>query len=180
MQEEVWKEIEWWKLKRYQLSNLWSLKSICNCKERILIWRESSRWYIQYHLDKKNVSIHRLVAEHFIENIGNKPEVNHIDWNKLNNKVNNLEWCTKSENAKHAFRTWLRKSNLLFWFSESNKWWKSKRFKKVIQKSIDWKILKNWDSIKEASRSLWIIDTSISRNCKWKWKSAWWFIWEYD
>lgn len=57
----------------------------------------------------KLVHIHRLVSEVFIPNPENKPEVNHIDGNKLNYNVNNLEWVTSSENKKHAYATGLRK-----------------------------------------------------------------------
>ncbi len=58
--------------------------------------------------------VHRLVAETFIANPDNLPEVNHIDGNPLNNHVDNLEWCTRSENVAHAYRTGLYRKRECF------------------------------------------------------------------
>lgn len=56
----------------------------------------------------KKIKIHRLVATHFIDNLFNKPCINHINGVKEDNRASNLEWCTRSENDKHAFRLGLR------------------------------------------------------------------------
>lgn len=68
--------------------------------------------YFMVHLYKENVghhrTIHSIVAEVFIPNPENKPEVNHIDGDKLNNCIDNLEWVTSSENKYHAINTGLR------------------------------------------------------------------------
>lgn len=59
-------------------------------------------------LNRKNRNIHRVIAETFIPNPDNLPCVNHKDGNKLNNSVDNLEWCTQSENVLHSFKNRLQ------------------------------------------------------------------------
>ncbi len=60
---------------------------------------------------QKVVQVHQLIARTFIPNPDNKPQINHIDGNKENNNVTNLEWCTASENLKHAYKNGLNKGS---------------------------------------------------------------------
>ena len=63
--------------------------------------------YVKIHLDKF-YPLHKLVASHFITNHEELPYINHIDGNRYNNSINNLEWCTQSHNMKHAYKTGLK------------------------------------------------------------------------
>lgn len=79
-----------------------------------LITHENSSGYLRadIHLKGepkgKSYFVHRLVAEKFVPNYDNKPFINHKDGNKHNNSAKNLEWCTRSENEKHAWKTGLK------------------------------------------------------------------------
>jgi hypothetical protein len=64
--------------------------------------------YLRTQFEGKTRTIHRVIAKAFISNPNNLAVVNHIDGNKQNNNVNNLEWCTSSENQKHAYKKGLR------------------------------------------------------------------------
>lgn len=77
--------------------------------ERELTYTLNNRGYYSVGIRRKTYMVHRLVAQAFIPNPENKPCVNHIDGNKLNNHVSNLEWCTVQENNLHARQTGLHK-----------------------------------------------------------------------
>lgn len=111
----------------------------------------------------KHFLVHRLVAQAFIPNPNNYSFVNHIDGNKLNNDVNNLEWCTWSQNMIHAYSHGLVKHLTT----------------KVIQYTLASEKVKEWDSIKEACDALGISHGNISKVCCGKRKNAGGYIWRY-
>lgn len=107
--KEIWKDILEYEGK-YQVSNFGEVKNI---KTKFILKPIDSHGYKYVHLcnsgKRKNKAIHRLVAIAFIPNPLNRLEVNHKDGNKTNNNVNNLEWCSRKENAVHMSRV-LRKN----------------------------------------------------------------------
>jgi hypothetical protein len=90
----------------YEISNLGNIRNIKT--KRLLKQFKDRRGYCRVELSSnsktKKYSIHRLVAQTFISNPQNKPEVNHKDGNKANNNVENLEWVTAKENIIHSFK----------------------------------------------------------------------------
>lgn len=108
----MWKDIKNYE-GRYQVNNLGQIKSLKTGK--IVSPQLGGNGYYKIGLrdgiNKTRLIVHRIVAEHFIENPHNKPQVNHIDGNKLNNNVCNLEWVTASENMLHAHRIGLKKEH---------------------------------------------------------------------
>ena len=104
--EEIWKPIEEFD-GEYMVSNHGRVKSLKRHKERIMPMtiQESGYYAAMFHMNKKSYcrKVHRLVCEAFIPNPDNLPEINHIDGNKLNNHVSNLEWCTHQQNVTHSW-----------------------------------------------------------------------------
>lgn len=175
--QEIWKDIPGFEGK-YQISNCGKVKSLNYCntdKEKVLVNKVNHRGYEYVCLCKNNQRqyprIHRLVAENFIENRGNLEQVNHIDGNKKNNVVSNLEWCTQTENIHHAMKNGLLNLN----GSDNPK------ARKVVQLSLSGKVIRYYDTIVQAGKELGIKHkpTGITRVCKGAQKTAYGFKWKY-
>ena len=108
MEKEIWKDIKEFE-EKYQISDKGNVKSLPRYKrkkEKILKPGLNNYGYFVVVLMKNKIRydriVHRLVAGHFISNPENKPQVNHKNGIKTDNKIKNLEWCTNSENKKHS------------------------------------------------------------------------------
>ena len=114
LEGEIWKHIKDFE-GLYEVSNLGRIKSLINkridkrgwsykCTPRILKQSFTTTGYLKVKLNHKDYKVHRLVAFAFLDKVEGKEIINHKDCNKLNNKVENLEWCNHKENAEHAYK----------------------------------------------------------------------------
>ena len=183
MKEEIWKDIEGFE-GLYQVSNLGRVKSLNykrTGKEKIMKGVDDGRGYLILSLYRegkgKTCKIHKLVAQAFLENPNSLPEVNHKDEDKTNNKVENLEWCTRAYNLTYNGR--------------AEKVGKKLRGRKLTEEHIK-KISKPvfsvdkesglimwWQSAREAEKCTGINNSNIIACCKGKVKSAGGHIWFY-
>lgn len=158
----------------YNISRCWVVISLSRrvfgwkwyyvIKERILKSSKHTHWYVNFVLHKnwkpKIITQHRLLM--LVFNWESKwRDVNHINWIKDDNRLENLEYCTRSENMIHAYNIWLKKP----------------AYKSCNQYSLSGEFIKKWNSISEAEISLWI--TSVSSCCSGRCKTTWWYIFKY-
>ena len=169
--KEIWKDIKGYE-GLYQVSNWGNVKSTQyyhGTYERTLKPTKDKDGYLQVILYKdgkrKMHRIHRTVAEAFIPNPDNLPQINHRDENPSNNRVDNIEWCDCKYNINYGTRT--KKASV-------------KKSKTVYQYTMDRKFIKEWQSAMEVERELGFYNSYINRCCNGKRKSAYKYIWKYE
>lgn len=175
---EIWKDIKDYE-NMYQISNYGRVKSLerivkqGNKKRHLcekILCQNLRNGYRTVYLNKNgnhvSKQVHRLVAETFILNSNNKPQVNHIDGNKQNNCVENLEWVTIKENLQHA-----KKIGLTSPIKHNNR--------PVIQYTLDGKEIKRYVSCCSAEHATKINHSNISKCCKGIYKQCNGYVWRY-
>lgn len=187
---EIWKPVVDWE-NYYHVSNLGRVKCLKRSRDRsgccphdypAIIKKQCIRryGYLQVSLTINNKPkwywAHRLVAFAFIPNPQNKPFINHINCKPNDNRVENLEWCTQSENLKHSFRmgrkpsiTMLGRKGALHPNSVS-----------VTQYDKKGRFIKKWESINMACEALKVHHANIIKVCKGQRSYAYGYKWEYS
>ena len=152
------------------------------------VWSHSKYWrngkflkewysvYVNVSLPETK-SVHRLVALAYIPNPNNYPIVRHLDNNKYNNHVSNLEWCTHSTNTKQAVDDWLWKASERLKNTSKAQW--LKMAKPIMQLTNEGILCRIYNSAREACKITGICYPNISRCVTWRRKYAWGYIWQF-
>lgn len=182
---EVWKDVVGYE-GLYRVSNLGRVKSLerkdsigRKVKERIMSQTKSPQDYPMINICKNSKEdifpVHRLVSIAFLENIDNKPQVNHKDGNRSNNNIDNLEWVSCSENIKHAFRELGRTPSHTGMFGKLHH-----NARAVVQLSMDGVFIARYDAQHEAYRITGISQGNIGACCRGERKSTGGYKWKYE
>ncbi len=180
--EEIWKQIEGFE-GRYYVSNYGRVKvkggtksknpvKEWNTPDRILKFNRNNSGYLTVGLGRRldgtrrTKTVHKLVALAFLPNPNNYPEINHIDENKDNNCVWNLEWCSHKYNTHHNNDSMIKRGA-------------EKQRQYFGQYDLDGKLIKVWHGFKKLDRETEYSRSYVAKCCKGKKASYKGFIWKY-
>lgn len=170
LDSEIWKNIEGYD-GIYEISDKGRVR---NRNKIMSQYKNESGMYIRLYKNKKSKlhKVHRLVAKTFIENPENKKTVNHIDGNRWNNKLENLEWATISENVKHSHEYLHRDYSA---YGENHK-----NSKTITKYNKNMEYICTYGSVNEAGRQNKIPFTNIAKCARGERNTAGGFIWRYE
>lgn len=174
MDQEIWKVIE--EYPKYEVSNKGNVRHIKN--KKILKPAISLQGYFYVSVSKgtrktlKKVKIHRLVATTFIPNPKNKKTINHINGTKTDNRVENLEWATTSENLKHAHKIGLITKEMMSKTQEKQK--------RPVLKLLNGIVVCRYESLTSAGYGEGKTKVSIRNYCIGKIKDKKGFEWRFE
>lgn len=169
MKNEVWQTIEGYE--NYQVSNLGRVKSLNynrTGKEQILKPVKRKNKYLSVNLCKngkiKNLLVHRLVAQAFLPNPKNMPDINHKDENKQMNIVSNLEWCTRKQNINYGTHNERVAKTLSI---------------PIVQLTKNGEYIATYQGAMQVEKDLGFNNSNISSCCNGKRKTANGYKWQY-
>ena len=177
--KEIWKDVVGFE-NLYQVSNLGNIKALPKHGRKSVNMKHCIKHgYCTVSFSKNGKSttlyVHRVVAQAFLQNAEGKPEVNHIDGNKLNNAIDNLEWVTISQNQKHAIKLGLRKPSPMT--GRTGKLFPTAR--PILQFNKNGSLIREWDCISDAARFLGCNPSCICECLNGKNRTSYGYIWKY-
>lgn len=182
MMTEEWKTIK--DFPNYMVSNLGNVKSLNYKrlhKEKLLKQHLGRNGYLYVYLYNKNIKgckkVHKLVAEAFLEKQKNCQCINHINANKLDNRLVNIEWCTYSHNIKESYRLGHKKPPVPMLGKKGELCPNSK---KINQYDLNGNFIKSWSSLTDIQNTFGYLHQCISKCALGYAKSSYGYIWKYE